>query len=129
MYFIFIRYQFFSDELPVQLMLPKAIQEAKNRQQLSSLALLGQGMCWNEIAFFRSFYSFKHVLFSMTQMIFNIEFWRYPMASSRSSPTLDISPNDETTKRTLNTSIPSSAANSQSSSLCSFSSGNILYKR
>lgn len=34
---------FFSDELPVQLMLPKAIQEAKNRQQLSSLALLGQG--------------------------------------------------------------------------------------
>jgi len=33
----------FSDELPVQLMLPKAIQEAKNRQQLSSLALLGQG--------------------------------------------------------------------------------------
>ncbi|XP_025413709.1 protein sprint isoform X4 [Sipha flava] len=82
------------DELPVQLMLPKAIQEAKNRQQLSSLALLGQ------------------------------EFWRYPMASSRSSPTLDISPNDEPTKRTLNTSIPSSAANSQSSSLSSFSSGN-----
>ncbi|VVC35873.1 Hypothetical protein CINCED_3A000453 [Cinara cedri] len=82
------------DELPVQLMLPKAIQEAKNRQQLSSLALLGQ------------------------------EFWRYPMASSRSSPTLDTSPNDEPTKRTLNTSIPSSAANSQSSSLSSFSSGN-----
>ncbi|XP_025207170.1 protein sprint isoform X3 [Melanaphis sacchari] len=82
------------DELPVQLMLPKAIQEAKNRQQLSSLALLGQ------------------------------EFWRYPMASSRISPTLDISPNDEPTKRTLNTSIPSSAAHSQSSSLSSFSSGN-----
>lgn len=30
------------DELPVQLTLPKAIREAKTRQQLSSLALLGQ---------------------------------------------------------------------------------------
>uniref|UniRef100_A0AAG5D5S8 Protein sprint n=1 Tax=Anopheles atroparvus TaxID=41427 RepID=A0AAG5D5S8_ANOAO len=40
------------DELPVQLCLPAALREAKNRQQLSSLALLGQ------------------------------EFWRYPMASS-----------------------------------------------
>lgn len=48
------------------------------------------------------------------------------MASSRSSPTLDLSPNDEPTKRTLNTSIPSSAANSQSSSLSSFSSGEII---
>lgn len=48
------------------------------------------------------------------------------MASSRCSPTLDISPNDEPIKRTLNTSIPSSAANSQSSSLSSFSSGKIL---
>lgn len=38
-----IVFKHFSDELPVQLMLPKAIQEAKNRQQLSSLALLGQG--------------------------------------------------------------------------------------
>lgn len=45
------------------------------------------------------------------------------MANSRNSPTLDVSPNDEPTKRTLNTSIPSSAANSQSSSLSSFSSG------
>jgi len=44
----------FSDELPVQLMLPKAIQEAKNRQQLSSLALLGQGW-W----FFTSKYLFS----------------------------------------------------------------------
>lgn len=34
---------YFSDELPVQLTLPRAIREAKNRQQLSSLALLGQG--------------------------------------------------------------------------------------
>ncbi|XP_050442799.1 protein sprint isoform X2 [Adelges cooleyi] len=82
------------DELPVQLMLPKAIQEAKNRQQLSSLALLGQ------------------------------EFWRYPMANTGCSLALETSPNDEPTKRTLNTSIPSSAANSQSSSLSSFSSGN-----
>ncbi|XP_062560021.1 protein sprint isoform X2 [Armigeres subalbatus] len=41
------------DELPVQLCLPKALREAKNRQLLSSLALLGQ------------------------------EFWRYPMASPK----------------------------------------------
>lgn len=40
------------DELPVQLILPRALREAKNRQQLSSLALLGQ------------------------------EFWRYPMATA-----------------------------------------------
>lgn len=58
-------------------------------------------------------------------MVFFTEFWRYPMASSRSSPILDISPNDEPTKRTLNTSIPSSAVHSQSSSLSSFSSGEI----
>lgn len=54
---------FSSDELPVQLTLPRAFREAPNRQQLSSLALLGQ------------------------------EFWRYPMAnpkpqtSSGGSPT------------------------------------------
>ncbi|KAJ1528711.1 hypothetical protein ONE63_007104 [Megalurothrips usitatus] len=41
------------DELPVQLTLPRAIREARNRQQLTSLALLGQ------------------------------EFWRYPMANPR----------------------------------------------
>ncbi|XP_049841852.1 protein sprint isoform X2 [Schistocerca gregaria] len=41
------------DELPVQLTLPRALREARNRQQLSSLALLGQ------------------------------EFWRYPMANPR----------------------------------------------
>ena len=34
---------FYSDELPVQLTLPRAMREAKNHQQLSSLALLGQG--------------------------------------------------------------------------------------
>lgn len=50
------------------------------------------------------------------------------MASTKNSPTLDISPNNEPTKRTLNTSIPSSAANSQSSSLSSFSSGKIRVK-
>ncbi|XP_067637546.1 protein sprint isoform X2 [Eurosta solidaginis] len=38
------------DELPVQLVLPRALREVKNRQQISSLALLGQ------------------------------EFWRYPMS-------------------------------------------------
>ncbi|CAK9827769.1 Protein sprint [Anthophora retusa] len=41
------------DELPVQLTLPRAMRDAKNRQQLSSLALLGQ------------------------------EFWRYPMANPK----------------------------------------------
>ncbi|XP_058803709.1 protein sprint, partial [Phymastichus coffea] len=44
------------DELPVQLTLPRAMREAKNRQQLSSLALLGQ------------------------------EFWRYPMANPKQPP-------------------------------------------
>ncbi|KAL7306644.1 hypothetical protein TKK_0001323 [Trichogramma kaykai] len=44
------------DELPVQLTLPRAMREAKNRQQLSSLALLGQ------------------------------EFWRYPMANPKGPP-------------------------------------------
>ncbi|XP_008191541.1 protein sprint isoform X3 [Tribolium castaneum] len=49
------------DELPVQLTLPKAIREAKSRQQLSSLALLGQ------------------------------EFWRYsPPPSVASSPDIDL---------------------------------------
>lgn len=49
------------DELPVQLKLPKAIREAKTRQQLSSLALLGQ------------------------------EFWRYsPPPSNASSPDADL---------------------------------------
>lgn len=46
---------YFSDELPVQLTLPRALREAANRQQLSSLALLGQ------------------------------EFWSYPMANPRPS--------------------------------------------
>ncbi|KRT83453.1 hypothetical protein AMK59_4140 [Oryctes borbonicus] len=49
------------DELPVQLMLPKAIREARSRQQLSSYALLGQ------------------------------EFWRYsPPPSASSSPDADL---------------------------------------
>lgn len=34
---------FCSDELPVQLRLPRAVQEAKTRHELTSLALLGQG--------------------------------------------------------------------------------------
>lgn len=46
--FILSRVFFFSrsDELPVQLTLPRAIRDAKNRQQLTSLALLGQGRCY-----------------------------------------------------------------------------------
>ncbi|XP_066150243.1 protein sprint [Euwallacea fornicatus] len=49
------------DELPVQLTLPKAIRESKSRQQLSSLALLGQ------------------------------EFWSYsPPPSAASSPDADL---------------------------------------
>lgn len=49
------------DELPVQLTLPKSIRESKSRQQLSSLALLGQ------------------------------EFWSYsPPASAASSPDADL---------------------------------------
>lgn len=46
----------FSDELPVQLQLPRPLREAKSRQQLSSLTLLGQ------------------------------EFWGYPMANSKNYP-------------------------------------------
>uniref|UniRef100_A0A1B6C8N4 Protein sprint n=1 Tax=Clastoptera arizonana TaxID=38151 RepID=A0A1B6C8N4_9HEMI len=82
------------DELPVQLSLPRAIREAKNRQQLSSLALLGQ------------------------------EFWRYPMANPR--PSIDHS-NQQSAVRpveSLQSSLPSSASNSQASSLSSFGSGN-----
>lgn len=40
---IVVTFLFSSDELPVQLTLPRAMREAKNHQQLSSLALLGQG--------------------------------------------------------------------------------------
>ena len=42
-YFLFV----FSDELPVQLCLPSPLKDARTRQQLSSLALLGQGMLRN----------------------------------------------------------------------------------
>ena len=38
-----------SDELPVQLTLPRAMREAKNHQQLSSLALLGQGKALSHV--------------------------------------------------------------------------------
>ncbi|CAG9583151.1 unnamed protein product [Danaus chrysippus] len=50
------------DELPVQLQLPKPLQEAKSRHQLSSLALLGQ------------------------------EFWGYPMANSKTNLNNLVSP-------------------------------------
>lgn len=58
-YFSIYLIYIFSDELPVQLTLPRALREAKNRQQLSSLALLGQ------------------------------EFWRYPMANPKQIPNLN----------------------------------------
>ncbi|XP_018896161.2 protein sprint [Bemisia tabaci] len=89
------------DELPVQLTLPQTIREAKNRQQLSSLALLGQ------------------------------EFWRYPMAnpkpeimaspepvSSKSPPpNLELGPQHSITSCESN-------SHSHSSSLSSIGSGN-----
>lgn len=66
------------DELPVQLTLPKAIREAKSRQQLSSLALLGQ------------------------------EFWRYsPPPSSASSPDADLVLNLNPLMSTFKTAEPS----------------------
>jgi hypothetical protein len=56
------------DELPVRLVLPRALRDAKNRQQLSSLALLGQ------------------------------EFWRYPMAAPKPSPALSKASSHQTLK-------------------------------
>lgn len=52
----------YSDELPVQLQLPRPLREAKSRHQLSSLALLGQ------------------------------EFWGYPMANPKNNPNNLLSP-------------------------------------
>lgn len=77
------------DELPVQLVLPRALREAKNRQQLSSLALLGQ------------------------------EFWRYPMANPKQTEQeanfLDAkSPNSMTETSGLGTTIFSNSAGSGS---------------
>ncbi|XP_037812927.1 protein sprint isoform X2 [Lucilia sericata] len=77
------------DELPVQLVLPRALREAKNRQQLSSLALLGQ------------------------------EFWRYPMSSPKQNEQeanfLDAkSPNSMTETSGLGTTIFSNSGNSNS---------------
>lgn len=57
-----INYFVFSDELPVQLQLPRALREAKSRHQLSSLTLLGQ------------------------------EFWGYPMANPKNNPQNVMSP-------------------------------------
>ena len=74
---------FYSDELPVQLTLPRALREAKNRQQLSSLALLGQ------------------------------EFWRYPMASPKpstsTSPTTQL--NSKTDSSGIGTTVFSNTNN------------------
>lgn len=55
-------YALSSDELPVQLQLPRPLREAKSRHQLSSLALLGQ------------------------------EFWGYPMANPKTNPQNLLSP-------------------------------------
>ncbi|XP_036339561.1 protein sprint isoform X2 [Rhagoletis pomonella] len=71
------------DELPVQLILPRALREVKNRQQLSSLALLGQ------------------------------EFWRYPMSCPKphesEATLLDAkSPNSLTETSGLGTTVFSS---------------------
>ncbi|XP_059480304.1 protein sprint [Neocloeon triangulifer] len=97
------------DELPVQLTLPRAIREARNRQQLSSLALLGQ------------------------------EFWRYPMANPRpergtpgaevpltapltAPPSLRLSP-PITAASEDEPPVKQQTPNSSQSSLCSFGSG------
>ncbi|XP_014246895.1 protein sprint isoform X2 [Cimex lectularius] len=75
------------DELPVQLTLPRAIRDAKNRQQLSSLALLGQ------------------------------EFWGYPMANPRPIQITPEPQTQQVSESTtgLNSSLPSSQASSLSS--------------
>ncbi|XP_037936204.1 protein sprint-like [Teleopsis dalmanni] len=75
------------DELPVQLVLPRALREAKNRQQLSSLALLGQ------------------------------EFWRYPMSCPKPTETEAIlldakSPNSLTETSGLGATVFSNSAGS-----------------
>ncbi|XP_058978975.1 protein sprint isoform X2 [Musca domestica] len=75
------------DELPVQLVLPRALREAKNRQQLSSLALLGQ------------------------------EFWRYPMScpKEKEATFLDAkSPNSITETSGIGTTIFSNSGGSSS---------------
>ncbi|XP_017783155.1 PREDICTED: protein sprint [Nicrophorus vespilloides] len=70
------------DELPVQLVLPKAIRDAKSRQKLSSLALLGQ------------------------------EFWRYsPPPSTASSPDADLVLNLNPLMSTFKTAEPSTPVN------------------
>lgn len=75
-------FDFYSDELPVQLTLPRSFREAQNRQQLSSLALLGQ------------------------------EFWRYPMANPRSATTpttANTSPTPKTESSGIGTTVFSSS--------------------
>ncbi|XP_031341576.1 protein sprint isoform X3 [Photinus pyralis] len=73
------------DELPVQLSLPKAIREARSRQQLSSLALLGQ------------------------------EFWRYsPPPSTASSPDADLILNLNPLMSTFKRAEPSTPTTTES---------------
>lgn len=75
------------DELPVQLILPKSIRDAKSRQQLSSLALLGQ------------------------------EFWRYsPPPSTASSPDTDLVLNLNPMMSTFKAAEPSTPVSTLGSS-------------
>ncbi|KAK3926680.1 Protein sprint [Frankliniella fusca] len=73
------------DELPVQLTLPRAIREARNRQQLTSLALLGQ------------------------------EFWRYPMANPRPPDQAASGTGQDSQGVTIRSSASNSQASSLSS--------------
>lgn len=76
------------DELPVQLTLPKAIREAKSRQQLSSLALLGQ------------------------------EFWRYsPPPSTASSPDADLVLDMNPLMSTFKTAEPSTPVSKENDNI------------
>ncbi|XP_054730490.1 protein sprint isoform X1 [Anastrepha obliqua] len=82
------------DELPVQLILPRALREVRNRQQLSSLALLGQ------------------------------EFWRYPMSCPKPHESeanlLDAkSPNSLTETSGLGTTVFSNSGAPQSAKVFS----------
>lgn len=85
----------YSDELPVQLTLPRALREAKNRQQLSSLALLGQ------------------------------EFWRYPMANPKQTSNQNVELNGQVKSNLLTPTPISQTPSETGLSFSSFSmSGN-----
>jgi hypothetical protein len=62
---------FYSDEIPVCLRVPFSIAEATSRQQLTSLALLGQGMLLN----------FSHS-YNLYNFAIHLEFWSIPGSST-----------------------------------------------